>query len=331
MLIEKLILHWVGKSSSAKTLVKSEKLAVEFDHNFWKSKIESAFDKKRCYEVAFKNDTPSTVGMFIRGLKSAVGDEKFIKVSHDLADFLYTEQNKKNTSNGFLVILKGKTDEEKEYLCLLKLEGLEGSEAIFNNSRKSYDLKQLQSILLTKKTKVFKMAFFIMNGLHFLKMYVMDDQNKKEEIADFWLKSFLGCDFIETPENLTKKLFDFVSDFSNSNRLTVDEKLNLKIGLNAEMNSKTKTLKLSTISKKYIPDDLLEHFNSKSKKENIPLHEFEKKFSPSIQKRISIRQFYLEENIFVKMPQILIDEERLVKYDKANKVLSLSAKVIKEI
>ncbi|EKS08889.1 nucleoid-associated protein [Leptospira santarosai] len=332
MLIDKVILHWVPKSDSTKPLTLSDNFADEVDRTFWQKKIEKSFEKKGCYMIEFIGSTPGTLGTLIRGLKASMNASKYIEISRQVAELLFREQNKHNISDGFLIIIKGKTDEEKEYICLLKLEGIEGSEAKFNSDRKSYDLKHLESILLTQKTKVFKMAYFILDGHSFMKIYAMDDQINGENIASFWLKNFLGCKLLDTPENLTKKVFEFVKDFSMSRRLKPEEGIDLRTALYSEFKSNRKTIKLSRMAKNHVPPDLLEYFNNKASKEQIPLYEFEKKFSPSISKYLSYRQFFLEEDIFVKIPSAVIDEQNLVyiRNTKDGRILEVKARIMKE-
>ncbi|PJZ86716.1 nucleoid-associated protein [Leptospira levettii] len=332
MLIEKVIIHWVPKSDSSKQLKLSENFAAEVDSGFWKRRIEDSLESKNCYEIEFIGNDPSDIGAKIRGLKAATTNQRYIEISKEIAQYLYSIQNRQNISDGFLIIIKGKNDNERAYISILKLEGIEGSEAKYNPENNSYDLKHLESILLTEQTKVFKMAYFEFDGHSFMKMYAMDDQINKYEIADFWLIKFLGSKLPDTPENLTKKVFEFVKDFSKSKRLTPEESIDLLTGLYSDYKSNRKTVKLSRIAQNHVPAELLEHFNDKASKNDIPTFEFEKRISPFVQKKLTVRKFILEEEIIVNIPVAVIESGRLVsiKETRNGKFLELKAKIEKE-
>ncbi|MCG6150365.1 nucleoid-associated protein [Leptospira levettii] len=329
MKIDRVIAHWVPTNDSAKKLQLSENYPSAFNTEFWVDKIEEAFSKKKCYDIDFIANKEDKIGLLIRYLKNAQKD-KFIEHSKDLAMLLYAAQNKKNISNGFLIVIKGKNDNDRDYVCLLKLEGIQGSEALFDSKIRSFNLRNIENILLTEKTKVFKMGFFEFDGHTMLSKKAMDDQIQKGEIATFWLTTFLKCKMKDEPEVNTQKFYEFVSEFVIKGRIKPQESINLSLALATEMNSFDKTLNLAEFASKHIPADALEEFNNKATKENVPMFEFEKKIPTTIKMKIEKRTFFLEGDIVVIAPhsEVISKSSRIkIEKDGINKILSLRERI----
>ncbi|TGK17592.1 nucleoid-associated protein [Leptospira stimsonii] len=332
MLIDKVIIHWVPQSDSKQRIKLSESFSEVINPEFWKEKIEEAQEKKNFSPIEFIGGKPGFIGEKVRFIKGEKRQDKIISISHEIAEFLYSKQNRKNISDGFLIIIKGKNDYENEYVCLLKLEGMRGSEAKFDDSRKSYNLNDLENILLTQKTKVFKLAMFVFNGHSFIESYAMDDQVNSDEIATFWLTNFLQAKNVESPIELTKQFINFVRKFASQSRLNVGESIDLLSGLHAELISNRRTIKLSDFASEYVPPTLLEDFNNEAQKNKVPLYPIKKEFSDLTKKKSGVRKFILEEGITVTVPQQLIIDRQLawIESKGQNRILKIIAKIIKE-
>lgn len=325
------ILHWVPLNVNDKQPKFSEKTAMQINENFWLKKISDSLNKHYTREVKEIAEQPGHVTQNIRLMATATTDD-FITRSITVATLLHNLQ-KGNVSEGFLIFFRGDF-ENKKFICLLKLEGMEGSEADFNNSRKSYEIRPLESILLTNKSKVFKMAFFVMSQGHLKRIHIMDDQVNRNEISDFWLTKFLGCQHIQTPERLTREFYDFINGFSNIKRLSPKESRDIKIGLIAELNSQSKTISLSKFAKKYVPAEMLPLFNSKVKNTNLPLRDFEKVIDPPLVKQLSVRKFILEHEIAIQIPEAALAYENKIRIDKIDNgeyQIVLKAKILKDV
>ncbi|TGK00383.1 nucleoid-associated protein NdpA [Leptospira selangorensis] len=332
MLIDKVIIHWVPQSDSKQEIKLSESFSEVINPDFWKQKIEEAQEKKNFSPIEFIGGKPGFIGEKARFLKGEKRPDQIIKISHEIAKFLHSKQNRKNISDGFLIIIKGKNDYENEYVCLLKLEAMRGSEAKFDDKRKSYNLNDLENILLTQKTKVFKLAMFVFDGHSFLESYAMDDQINSDEIATFWLTNFLQAKNLESPVELTKQFISFVRKFAAQSRLSIGESIDLLTGLHAELISNRRTIKLIDFASEYVPPTLLEHFNNEAQKNKVPEFPIKKEFSPLMQKKSGIRKFILEEGIVVTIPQELLLTKRLASIEPRgqNRILKIQAKILKE-
>jgi len=325
------ILHWVPLNVNDKQPKFSEKTAMQINENFWLKKISDSLNKHYTREVEEIAEQPGNVTQNIRLLIGAP-TEDFIARSITVATLLHNVQ-KGNVSEGFLIFFRGDYENNK-FLCLLKLEGMEGSEADFNKSRKSYEIRPLESILLTNKSKVFKMAFFIVKQGHLKKIHIMDDQVNRNEISDFWLTKFLGCRHVQKPERLTHEFYDFINGFSNSKRLSSKESQDIKIGLIAELNSQSKTISLSKFAKKYVPGEMLSLFNSKAENTNLPLRDFEKIIGPPLEKQLSVRRLILEHEIAIQIPVAALAHQNKIRIDQMDNgeyQIVLKAKILKDV
>ncbi|MBM9588815.1 nucleoid-associated protein [Leptospira sp. 201903075] len=329
MKIDRVIAHWVPTNDSSRKLQLSENYPSTFNTSFWVDKIDDSLIKKKCYDIEFIANKQDKIGLLIRQLRGAQ-KEKFIEYSQELGTYLYEAQSKKSISDGFLIVIKGKNDNDRDYVCLLKLEGIQGSEALFDPKSKSFNLRNIENILLTEKTKVFKMGYFEFDGHNILSKKAMDDQIQKGEIATFWLTNFLKCKMAEDPESNTKKFYNYISEFAIKGRLKPQESINLSLALASEMNSFDKTLNISEFASKHLPSELLEEFNNKATTAKVPMFEFEKKIPTSLKMKIEKRTFFLDGNIIVIAPQIEIySKTPRIKLEKSGteKFLSLREKI----
>ncbi|MBM9591035.1 nucleoid-associated protein [Leptospira sp. 201903075] len=330
MKLESAIIHWVPNKNSDSSFELSENRSILFDAKFWGKRIEESLLKNYTIEVQDIPETPSTVIQNIRLIKSA-NDKGFIEYSQRIASILYDAQNKAGISDGFLIIFTGERN-GKDFVCMLKLEGMQGSEADFNKQRKAYEMKSLEKVLITNKTKVFKMAFFEFDNGNLMHTYVMDDQINRQEVSKFWLVRFLGCRFPHTTEYYTRSFYEFISKFAGNKRIDSVESLKILSGLYAELTSNNKTLSLAKFAEEYIPDTALEEFNKESDKTDIPKAKFPKSVNEKLRKLIKIRKFTLEEGITIQIPQASLDSKVIVRIEevKGERILILKSKIIKE-
>ncbi|EIE03406.1 nucleoid-associated protein NdpA [Leptospira licerasiae serovar Varillal str. VAR 010] len=330
MKLEDAIIHWVPNKNSESAFELSENTSLLFDSKFWGKKIEESILKNYTIEVQDIPETPSTVIQNIRLLKFAK-QQDFIKYSQRIATILYSAQSKHGISDGFLIFFRGERN-DKSFVCMLKLEGMQGSEADFNKQRKAYEMKSLEKVLITNKTKVFKMAFFEFDDGHLMHTYVMDDQINRQEVSKFWLVRFLGCRYPQTTEYYTHAFYEFIVKFAGNKRIDSKESLKILSGLYAELNNNNKTLSLAKFAEEYIPPTALAEFNSESSKTDVPQAKFPKSVNAKLKKLINIRKLTLEEGITIQVPQESLDSKKIIRIEeiKGERFLILKSKIIKE-
>lgn len=103
----------------------------------------------------------------------------------------------------------------------LKLEKEEGArlKQINRDGLPTYDILHLKDLILTEKTRLFKIGLFFGNGFDYIDFdgIVCDNQLSyvpDREVADFFL-SFLGCKLMGDPKVETKEFFVHSQEFFN--------------------------------------------------------------------------------------------------------------------
>ena len=104
---------------------------------------------------------------------------------------------------------------------ILKLEREEGArlQQIQKDGKPTYDILHIKDLILTEKTKLFKIGLFFQDdtGQYGYDGKVCDKQlsSSNKEVADFFLKSFLGCSLAGDPKVETKEFFNKSQIFIN--------------------------------------------------------------------------------------------------------------------
>lgn len=142
-------------------------------------------------------------------------DSSFVDQSKDIATNLYNYQ-KGNNAAGILLIVKGHIA-ELSICVILKLERDNGAQLVLNEDTKTFNVEEVQDLMLTKKTKIFKVAIFINRipaGTDYdgrLMDYQINPKNKKE-INTFFL-DFMGCVPYSDPKISTKRFYELTRKF----------------------------------------------------------------------------------------------------------------------
>jgi hypothetical protein len=219
---EKLVIHEVphhSKSNFTDQLIFSE---IESDLNdevcnLLRSKIVETIENK-AYNIVYIQNTKSPVPSIVEGL--FIDDTNLIEQSKELAIHLNTIQDSRNPG-GYLTIFIGKVKNHK-VIGILKIEKEEGGriQQSEKNGKRTFHILSLKDIILTKNTRFYKISVFFEDGPKNLGYNgkVCDNQlSKREEIADFYLKKFLGCEFVHDSKTRTKEFFIASEKFINEN------------------------------------------------------------------------------------------------------------------
>jgi len=326
------VLHWVPICDGNAVPKLSFKKAYKINDNFWIKKITESLSRQDTQKIEDIPNTPSTVIQNLRLMVTCTTEKDFLKYSYVITDELHKAQTKANISEGFLLFFKGQTG-NRTYIAMLKLEGMRGSEASFDKNRQSFDILPIESILLTDKSRVFKMAYFEFHNGSLMRAEAMDDQVNRYEISTFWLVRFLGCRLPRKPETLTQDFFDFARAFARNRRLSPTESLNVSLALFVEMNSNAKTISVAGFAKNHIPGPLITEYNNAAQKAGLPMQPFAKIIGPNLSKQITVRRFLLEEEIQVLIPQAALNAGRTAALSATSKgqKLSIISPIIKEL
>lgn len=218
LVIDNLIIHDVpkhkkGDFSSGPNHSENESTITDGLRIFFQDKIKAALNSDQSFNVCFKEETSSSVPICVNSIINS--DSSFVDQSKDIATNLYNFQ-KGNNAAGILLIVKGHIA-ELSICVILKLERDNGAQLVLNEDTKTFNVEEVQDLMLTKKTKIFKVAIFINRipaGTDYdgrLMDYQINPKNKKE-INTFFL-DFMGCVPYSDPKISTKRFYELTRKF----------------------------------------------------------------------------------------------------------------------
>lgn len=218
LVIEKLIIHNIPKHRKGETDGSpnySEDVSTMTDglRALFQDKIKQALNLDQAFSICFKEETESIVPQKANLILRS--DEDFIINSQAIALNLYTVQQGNNAA-GILLVIKGRIN-NNPVCVILKLEPDNGAQLVRNESTRTYDVEEVSNLMLTNKTKVFKVAL-LLDGSVFNVDYdgkLMDFQinvKTKKNISTFFL-DFLGCKPYSDPKISTKEFYNLTREF----------------------------------------------------------------------------------------------------------------------
>lgn len=221
--IERIIIHEVPKHlrrdrESSPTYSEIESPLDNDLRLFFREKIVETAGSPTAYEVVFDSTTTSPVPDLVRSFLAQPPSD-FVQMSKSIAKHLHDAQG--GASPGGLVTIADCDIAGRKALGILKLEKEEGvrlSQATHEGLR-TFDVSYIRDLILTRKTKLFKIGFFrLADDGGDPPGRVSDEQRgyrPETEVANFFLTSFLGCRLAEDPRVSTKKFFLASQQFFN--------------------------------------------------------------------------------------------------------------------
>jgi hypothetical protein len=218
--IEKAIVHDLPKHKKSETSIQanySEKDSVLTDglKHFFKQKVVQALISDKAFKICYDEDNSSPVGYLVSDmLKTKCVD--IVNSSKAIAKQLFEVQVGNNAS-GILVIMFGQISSHCACM-ILKLERDQGAQLQLNLKTHSYDIREVQDLMLTQKTKIYKVALFLLKSDFNVKFdgMVMDyqiDVKAKKEVVTFFIEKFLGCKAFEDPKITSQKFYNYTRAF----------------------------------------------------------------------------------------------------------------------
>lgn len=221
--VQKVIIHEVERQplhGNKRPPVFSEGLSSLDDdlRLFLKDRISNNLSRDNSFEVLFLDTMPSFAANILNRFLQNPDD--FIQISKDVATQLNRVQ-KGNSPTGLLTFIEIAVGNKKG-IAILKLELEEGGRILQTEveGKLTFDLSHLRDLILTDKTKLFKIALFLEDcrSLHGFDGKVCDNQlvsQQKQDVAFFFLETFLGCKVSGDPKAETKAFFYAAQEFFN--------------------------------------------------------------------------------------------------------------------
>jgi hypothetical protein len=232
---------------------------------FFRDKILSSLNSDKAIKLIYQKSNTSpvpTLAKAIIGIKKDDKHKALIIDSKKIAQNLFDNQSGSN-NEGILVIVPCEVN-DRNALILIKLEMDSGAQLVLNSKSKSYDIREVEDLMLTKKTKIYKVAMLLnrtLQGVSF-DAIVADhqiDTKAKDEIKSWFINKFLGCVPYEDPKVVTQHFYNFTKAYID----TIEDDIK-RTKYHQDLNSymlKNQTL----ISPKEFADDYLSTTPEKNK------------------------------------------------------------------
>ena len=247
--------------------------------NYFREKITVAL-KAAGYDVIFDPASASPVPAFVLdnlGPKTV----DFVTMSQRVGQHLYESQTAVNPA-GLLCIAQIAIGTAPG-LAILKLE----REAAIRmqqtrlGGKATFNLEHLRELMLAERTKVFKVGLFVQKGndLDTIDGGVSDNQrgyHPTTEVADFFLKRFLGCKLREAPEVATKRLFQASEAFIHEDITEPDVKARYEIALLSELSSEDQTFSPKVFAERHLRLPDRQKYLARLEQSDIPPQPFDK-------------------------------------------------------
>ena len=244
---------------------------------FFKDKIISSLQSNKELRVCYNPKNESPVSIYINQIINSGGTD-LIEQSKLITKYLFEVQNGQNAS-GILVIIFGKINDNKTCI-IIKLERDEGAQLVLDPVTKSFNIKDVQDLMLTKKTKIYKVGLFINKSELKIKYDgstadLQIDPKTKKEVTTWFIERFLGCIPLEDPRHTTKKFYTYTTTFIK----TIEDPIK-QAKYRQDFNSYLQK-NSQRISAKEFADDYMEttdknNYNKYLKNKNFRMSEFPK-------------------------------------------------------
>jgi hypothetical protein len=153
-------------------------------------------------------------------------------MSQQMAMHLHASQTGVNPA-GLLVVSSAVVDGNRA-LAILKLEkesGVRVHEDKTADGRRTLSMEHIRELMLTDRTKVFKVGLFYPTTGGTVEGLVSDKQRgyqPQNEVADFFLKRFLGCALKQLPPVVTQDFLQATEQFINDEVSTRPRRLDIR-------------------------------------------------------------------------------------------------------
>ena len=153
----------------------------------------------------------------------------------------FSQLRKGSNPPGLLAIAQTKIEGVRS-LALMKLEREAGARIAptIYQGKSTFDVHHLQDLMLTSRTRVFKVGFFVQEGttLSSIEGLVSDNQSSqwhKGDVADFFLRGFLGCKLREEPSVVTRDYIDASEEWINDSEIDPVKAARYEVAVLAEV------------------------------------------------------------------------------------------------
>ena len=265
--INRIIIHEVPRhmrrdTESSPTYSEVESRLDDQLRIFFKEKLIETVGSSSAYQVEFDTEATSPTPQLVRDFLSRSG-LSFVEMSKKIAKHLHDAQS--GVSPGGLVTVVDCTIGDGKAVGILKLEKEEGVRLhqATHEGKRTFDVSYIRDLILTRKTKLFKVGFFVPTSDDEVQGTVCDEQRgymPRTEVAGFFLTTFLGCRLLHDPRVSTKHFFMAAQDFFNDHITDPVRRTQALNHLLSELTSQRARINVRDFARDYLPTAEREHF-----------------------------------------------------------------------
>ncbi len=258
--IKRIIIHEVPRHMRSDTTSTPTYSEVEspLDNQlrvFFTEKLIETVGSSSAYQVEFDPAATSPVPHLVRTFLAGSSVD-FVAMSKQIAKHLHDAQG--GVSPGGLVTVVDCDAAGKKAIGILKLEKEEGVRLsqTTHQGKLTFDVSYIRDLILTRKTKLFKVGYFAPGEDGDPEGTVCDEQRgymPRIEIAGFFLTTFLGCRLLEDPRVTTKHFFMAAQDFFNEQLQDPAERTEALTHLLSEITSQRARINVRQFARDYLP------------------------------------------------------------------------------
>lgn len=224
--------------------------------SFFHDRITGTIGSSAAIDVIFDPSSESPVGTLMNEYFYD-NDNRRIPITQQIAQHLFDIQNAQNSS-GLLLFIRCSL-REHTVLAILKVEREEGvrvRQQIVQEGLMTFDVEHIRDLMLTKKTKLFKIILFYLEE-QIIKGILCDQQRgySNRDVADFFISDFLGCIFTEEPRLLTKKHFETTQKYINEKIDSPEQKGAMLNHLLSELTDQSEMINPTEFARRVLPAD----------------------------------------------------------------------------
>lgn len=242
---------------------------------FFEDKVRGAA-REFAFEVEVNPDTSSPVPAQLHCLVTQTDP---VKPSQKIAQHLFKAQTG-SMSSGLLVVGQASVG-PLPAVAVIKLEKQDGVRLMKQSTagQVTFSLRRIRDLMLTQKTRVYKMGVFILRGktIDTLDGMVVDSQRPgSKTIASFFLDKFLGFSLAALPDVTTQAFLKGVERFVNTADVSSHVKAHCFTAALVEIQSNTKMISPRDFAKHHVPSELHNQFHEVLQQEGVPKNRFRK-------------------------------------------------------
>lgn len=240
---------------------------------YFRDRIIKSLGSNKSYDIF---TDPASGSPFPGLLDSYLGmpGADFVETSQKMAEHLHNMQDGTNPG-GLLAVIDCSVGGDSA-LGIIKLEKEEGVnlKQYLRKGLPTFDLQVLRSLVLTDRTKVYKVALFVVtpDGEDY-DAAASDNQSgygSCNEVASFFLRKFLGCKLRKEPDVATKHFYEAAVTFINEGVDDPQLRVQFHGHLVSEMLCQEPTLSTEEFAEKYLPVSTRQRFVNELEAKDVP-------------------------------------------------------------